>query len=91
MAGQREGRQKSVTPLSGVITSFHPIERHSIHPLSADTNSARQAGQRARLDRGTGGRRGGEEDEEGGTNGMATRRRGEKKGKFVGLVGEERG
>lgn len=86
MAGQREGRQKSVTPLSRVITSFHPIERHSIHPLSVDTNSARQAGQRMWPDRGT--RKGGvEEDEEG----MATRQRGQKKGKVVGVVGEERG
>lgn len=41
-----------MTPLSRVITSFHPIERHSIHPLSADTNSARQAGQRMRQDGG---------------------------------------
>lgn len=90
MAGLREGRQKSVTPLSRVITSFHPIERHSIHPLSADTNSERQAGQRVWLDGGTGGRRG-EEDEEGGMDGVATRQQGEKKRKVVGLVGEERG
>ena len=44
----KRGRKKSVTPLSRVITSFHPIERHSIHPLSADNNSARQAGQKGR-------------------------------------------
>lgn len=46
-----------MTPLSRVITSFHPIERHSIHPLCADPNSVRQAGQRIWLDKGTGGRR----------------------------------
>lgn len=35
-----------MTPLSRVITSFHPIERHSIHRLRADPDSAGQAGQR---------------------------------------------
>lgn len=78
-----------MTLLSRVITSFHPIERHSIHPLSADTNSTRQAGQRMWLDGGTGARWG-EEDEEGGMDGMATRQQGERKGKVVGLLGEER-
>lgn len=87
MVGLREGRQKSVTPLSRVITSFHPIERHSIHPLSADTNSARQAGQRVWLDGGTGvGWCWG--GEEGGMDGTVTRQQGEKKGK---VAGEERG
>lgn len=57
MAGLREGSRESVTPLSRVITSFHPIERHSIHPHSADPNLVRQAGQRQRLDMGTGRRR----------------------------------
>jgi len=50
-----------VTPLSRVITSFHPIERHG----------------------GTGARRGGGGgDEGGGMDGVATRRRGEKKGRW---------
>lgn len=31
-----------MTPLSGVITSFHLIERHSIHPLGPDTNETGQ-------------------------------------------------
>lgn len=89
MAGQREGRQKSVTPLSRVITSFHPIERHSIHPLCADPNSVRQAGQRIWLDKGVGGRRqkGGRGGGQGGMDDMATRQRGEKKGKVAGEEG----
>lgn len=40
------------------------------------------------LDAGTGARRG-EEDEEGGMDGMATRQQGERKGKVVGSLGEE--
>lgn len=84
-----------MTPLSRVITSFHPIERHSIHPLSADTNSARQAGQRVWLDGGTGGRPGGwgrwgEMKKEGWTvwrQGNEEKRR----GRWWAWVGEERG
>lgn len=80
-----------MTLLSRVITSFHPIESHSIHPLSADTNSTRQAGQRMWPDGGTGARRGEEDEEEGGMDGMATRQQGERKGKVVGLLGEGEG
>lgn len=53
------GRQKSVTPLSGVITSFHPIERHGGHRLGGDPDSVGQAGQRGPQRAGVRGGRGG--------------------------------